>query len=118
MQSASQVEQELRDRLKDKDAENAFLREQLQLAQAEVGRRASSTDEALKTIDRVVRSFEMQAEANKALALGAAAYEEPSQEQTQSINFTPRVVESEDPTSVATEEPSVYQHPAPSHVDV
>jgi hypothetical protein len=70
VQSGSQVEQELRDRLKDKDDENAFLREQLKAAQAEVGKRANSTDEALKTIDRVVRSFEMQAEANKALALG------------------------------------------------
>ena len=118
VQSGSQVEQELRDRLKDKDDENAFLREQLKAAQAEVGKRANSTDEALKTIDRVVRSFEMQAEANKALALGAAASEEPSQEQTQPINFTPRVVERENPVSVAPDEPHVYQHPATSRGDV
>ncbi len=54
------------------DAEIAFLRDQLEKSQAEVGRRATSTDEALKTIDRVVHSFEMQAEANKALALQSA----------------------------------------------
>lgn len=62
---------EVRERLLDKDKEIEFLREQLADAQAEIGRRASSTDDALKTIDRVVRSFELQAEANRATVLEA-----------------------------------------------
>ncbi|MEL6932565.1 MAG: hypothetical protein AAFO17_05660 [Pseudomonadota bacterium] len=57
-----------------------------------VTRRAASTDEALKTIDRAVRSFEMQAEANKALALRGEVRRE-YQEQTQPIRFTPESVD-------------------------
>lgn len=72
LEVSSNVLEEVRERLRDRDKEIAFLREQLDKAQAEVERRATSTDEALKTIDRVVRSFELQAEANKALALGGA----------------------------------------------
>lgn len=76
---------EVRKRLEDKDAEIVFLREQLDKAQAEVERRATSTDEALKTIDRVVRSFEMQAEANKALALAGGT---SGGEQSEPVRFT------------------------------
>jgi hypothetical protein len=75
--STSDVLEEVRQRLSDKDAEIDFLRGQLGKAQAEVERRATSTDEALKTIDRVVRSFEMQAEANKALALSGVPTSPP-----------------------------------------
>lgn len=84
---------EVRERMGDKDKEIAFLRDQLSEAQAEIGRRAASTDEALKTIDRVVRSFEMQAEANRALALGGAERPEPYPEATKPISFTPANVD-------------------------
>ena len=84
---------EVRARMFDKDREIAFLRDQLSEAQAEIGRRAASTDEALKTIDRVVRSFEMQAEANKALALSGEVQRE-YQDQTQPIRFAPESVDS------------------------
>lgn len=85
---------EVRERLADKDRENEFLRQQLADAQAEIGRRARSTDEALKTIDRVVRSFELQAEANRSLALGAGQFETPPDEQTTPINFAPKSIDS------------------------
>jgi len=65
---AEKLLEEVRERLEDKDNEIAFLREQLAAAQTEVGERAASTDSAIKTLDRVVRGFEMQAEANNALA--------------------------------------------------
>lgn len=83
---------EVRARMSDKDQEIRFLRDQLADAQVEIGRRAASTDEALKTIDRVVRSFEMQAEANKALALRGGAQAE-YREATQPIRFTPESVD-------------------------
>lgn len=83
---------EVRERLADKDREISFLRDQLADAQVEIGKRAASTDEALKTIDRVVRSFELQAEANRALALGSAPVE-PTPEQTEPIRFTAETVD-------------------------
>lgn len=112
VQSGSPVEQELRDRLKDKDDENAFLREQLKAAQAEVGKRANSTDEALKTIDRVVRSFEMQAEANKALALSGV---QARDDHNEPVRPASRVIV---PTTDATvsekyQTPPRYQQPEP-----
>ncbi|WP_338548960.1 hypothetical protein [Roseovarius phycicola] len=76
------VLEEVRERLEDKDKEIAFLRGQLADAQAEIGRRASSTDEALKTIDRVVRSFELQAEANRAAVLEAGKKTEERPQET------------------------------------
>ncbi len=114
VQSGTQVEQELRDRLKDKNAEIAFLREQLGLSQSEVGQRAKSTDEALKTIDRVVRSFEMQAEANKALALGAAHVGE--EHQVRRTAFTPRSVDDAEAAPIETQR--VYQQPDLARDDV
>lgn len=93
------VEVVLRERLRDKDTEIEFLRTQLEKAQAEVGRRATSTDDALKTIDRVVHSFELQAEANKALALREASAERNYPQATEPIRFAPE---------------SVTQRPAPS----
>jgi len=87
---------EVRARMSDKDQEITFLRDQLADAQAEIGRRAASTDDALKTIDRVVRSFELQAEANRALALGAGQGSEPAPEQTQPIHFTAEPVDNAD----------------------
>lgn len=84
---------EVRERMGDKDREIAFLRDQLSEAQAEIRRRAASTDEALKTIDRVVRSFEMQAEANKALALSGGERPMPYQNATKPISFTPSSVD-------------------------
>jgi hypothetical protein len=86
---------EVRARMSDKDQEIKFLRDQLADAQVEIGKRAASTDEALKTIDRVVRSFEMQAEANKALALSGGERSD-YREATQSIRFTPESVDSHD----------------------
>lgn len=109
--SSKILEDELRERLQDKNAEIAILRDQLGKSQAEVERRATSTDEALKTIDRVVRSFEMQAEANKALALGGSVASEPMHERTEPIRFTPETVTDDKPdTSSAAEEASSYQH--------
>lgn len=96
VQSGSEIElvlEEVRARMSDKDREIAFLRDQLSEAQIEIGKRAASTDEALKTIDRVVRSFEMQAEANRALALGAGQPEQPFAEQTTPTKFTPKSVD-------------------------
>jgi|GEM_PF-2659671 len=78
---------EVRERMSDKDNEIAFLRGQLADAQTEIGRRAASTDEALKTIDRVVRSFEMQAEANKALALRGSEPSQPFEETNEPVRF-------------------------------
>jgi hypothetical protein len=85
---------EVRARISDKDQEIRFLRDQLADAQVEIGRRAASTDEALKTIDRVVRSFEMQAEANKALALRGGAPTE-YREATQQMRFTPESIDNQ-----------------------
>lgn len=82
----------------------SILREQLGIAQAEVERRATSTDEALKTIDRVVRSFEMQAEANKVLALRGALNQPPAEPNTVHVTR-----ESE---PAAKDAPS-YQQPEP-----
>jgi len=76
--------EEVRERLADKDNEIAFLREQLAAAQAEVGERATSTDAAIKSLDRVVRSFELQAEANRTRALGIEAYRDEEGEIVQS----------------------------------
>ena len=95
VQTSSEIELvlgEVRERLADKDREISFLRDQLADAQVEIGKRAASTDEALKTIDRVVRSFELQAEANRALALGSAN-PEPATEQTEQIRFTAETVD-------------------------
>ena len=111
-ENSAKVLSEVRERLRDKDAEIAFLRDQLGKAQAEVERRATSTDEALKTIDRVVRSFEMQAEANKALALSGAVATEPVAEKTGPIRFTTASAD-EAPQDIATapdETPSYQQH--------
>lgn len=97
VQTRSEIEtvlDEVRARMSDKDREITFLRDQLADAQAEIGRRAASTDEALKTIDRVVRSFEMQAEANKALALRGGERTD-YREATQPIRFTPDSVENQ-----------------------
>lgn len=97
VQNRSEIEtvlDEVRARMSDKDNEIAFLREQLADAQTEIGRRAASTDEALKTIDRVVRSFEMQAEANKALALRGGEQKSYS-EATEPIRFTPESVDNQ-----------------------
>lgn len=103
---------EVRKRLEDKDAEIAFLREQLDKAQAEVERRATSTDEALKTIDRVVRSFEMQAEANKALALSGAA---SADKQSEPARFSENVEaqQTDEPVSGEQNTSSRYQQPEP-----
>jgi len=93
---AEDVLVEVRERLADKDKEIEFLRGQLEKAQAEVERRATSTDDALKTIDRVVRSFELQSEANRALALrdaGGDADGRVQPEATAPIRFTPESVE-------------------------
>lgn len=106
---ASMVLEEVRDRLRDKDKEIAFLRGQLEKAQAEVGRRATSTDDALKTIDRVVHSFELQAEANRALALRDAGGSTQA-DLTKPIRFAPESVE----VSLADEEAATdpdYQQP-------
>lgn len=84
----------VRERMADKDREIAFLREQLAAAQAEVGKRAASTDEALKSLDRVVRSFELQAEANRTLALGAEQRRTDVREATEPFQFTPTSVDS------------------------
>lgn len=97
VQTCSEIEtvlDEVRARMSDKDREIAFLRDQLADAQAEIGKRAASIDEALKTIDRVVRSFEMQAEANKALALRGEEQTE-YRDATQPIRFTPESVENQ-----------------------
>lgn len=82
---------EVRERMSDKDREIEFLRQQLAEAQTEIGRRARSTDEALKTIDRVVRSFELQAEANRAAVLGAGRV--ASEGETQPATFRPSSVD-------------------------
>ncbi|MEO0486694.1 MAG: hypothetical protein AAF092_12365 [Pseudomonadota bacterium] len=65
VEDATAVLEEVRERLADKARHIEFLRRQLEIAQAEVGSRATSTDEALKTIDPVVHSFERQAKANR-----------------------------------------------------
>ncbi|MCE8006009.1 hypothetical protein [Aestuariivita sp.] len=109
---SANVLEEVRERLRDKEEEIAFLRGQLDKAQAEVERRATSTDEALKTIDRVVRSFEMQAEANKALALsGVSSRTEPSEP----VRFTEEAEMSptEQPTPPEHNPASRYQQPEP-----
>ena len=96
VQTRSEIElvlEEVRARMSDKESEISFLRDQLAEAQIEIGRRAASTDEALKTIDRVVRSFEMQAEANRALALGAGQNEPSYGEQPSATRFSPRAVD-------------------------
>lgn len=85
---------EVRERLADKDREIKFLRQQLAEAQAEGGRRAASTDEALKSLDRVVRSFELQAEANRTLALSAEQFR-PEREATQPIHFDQGTVDTD-----------------------
>lgn len=103
------VLEEVRERLADKNKEVEFLRGQLEIAQAEVGRRATSTDEALKTIDRVVHSFELQAEANRALALrdaGGAGQEVASKE----VRFAPETIERERNETPSTDRE--YQHPS------
>lgn len=103
------VLEEVRERLADKNREVEFLRGQLEIAQAEVGRRATSTDEALKTIDRVVHSFELQAEANRALALrdaGGAA----SEAATEEVRFAPESIEHERDETPSTERD--YQQPS------
>jgi len=97
VQTRSEIElvlDEVRERMSDKDNEIAFLRDQLSEAQIEIGKRAASTDEALKTIDRVVRSFEMQAEANKALALQGSTPAVPFEDTTEPISYTPEPVDS------------------------
>ncbi|MEL6644098.1 MAG: hypothetical protein AAFQ79_09195 [Pseudomonadota bacterium] len=94
VQSRSEIElvlDEVRERMSDKDREIEFLRQQLADAQTEIGRRARSTDEALKTIDRVVRSFELQAEANRAAVLGAGRV--ASEDDTQPATFRPSSVD-------------------------
>ena len=105
---SSNVLEEVRERLRDREEEIVFLREQLSKAQAEVERRATSTDEALKTIDRVVRSFELQAEANKALALGGGAIREPEPEPVRfaETESSPPTVEA---TSTQEDETHSYQ---------
>ncbi|MEO1453049.1 MAG: hypothetical protein AAFR73_13245 [Pseudomonadota bacterium] len=80
---------EVRERMADKDREIGFLRQQLADAQTEIGKRARSTDEALKTIDRVVRSFELQAEANRAAVLGAGRVAGETDVQTAAIKPIP-----------------------------
>lgn len=80
---------EVRERLSDKDQEIAFLRDQLADAQIEIGKRAASTDDALKTIDRVVRSFELQAEANRAAVLGAGKSADVEPTQTTEVRTEP-----------------------------
>ncbi len=95
VQASSDMEMvldEVRARMSDKDQEIKFLREQLTDAQAEVKRRAASTDEALKTIDRVVRSFEMQAEANKALALRGTTPPE-TETSDEPVRYSPEAVD-------------------------
>ena len=104
------LHEELRERIKDKDAEIAFLREQLERSQAEVGRRAGSTDEALKTIDRIVHSFELQAEANKALALQSASEPTIVKEATEPIPFTPQSMTDAE-TGEPKPEPAYQQEP-------
>jgi len=97
VQTTSEIEtvlDEVRARMSDKDREIEFLRGQLADAQTEIGKRAASTDEALKTIDRVVRSFEMQAEANKALALRDGQQTE-YREATQPMRFKPESVDNQ-----------------------
>ena len=111
---STKVLEEVRERLRDKDAEIAFLRDQLGKAQAEVERRATSTDDALKSIDRVVRSFEMQAEANKALALRGLVTQEPVSEKTEPIRFTPDAVQDTEDHAPATEEHAPNPHHAVS----
>lgn len=113
-ENSEKVLDEVRERLNDKDAEIAFLREQLGKAQTEVERRATSTDEALKTIDRVVRSFEMQAEANKALALSGTIAPEPAPEKTEPIRFSQEAVDEAiaPDTTVTPSEPPGYQQPS------
>ena len=85
------VLEEVRERMSDKDREIEFLRQQLADAQTEIGRRARSTDEALKTIDRVVRSFELQAEANRAAVLGAGKV--ASEDDAHAATFRPSSVD-------------------------
>ena len=104
------VLEEVRVRLRDKDKEIEFLRSQLEKAQAEVERRATSTDEALKTIDRVVHSFELQAEANRALALRDAGASAPPNA-TEPIRFTP---ESIDPDRSVSDRSSDADYQQPS----
>lgn len=94
VQTRSEIElvlDEVRERMADKDREVEFLRQQLADAQTEIGRRARSTDEALKTIDRVVRSFELQAEANRAAVLGAGKV--ASEDDAQPATFRPSSVD-------------------------
>lgn len=94
VQTRSEIElvlDEVRERMADKDREIEFLRQQLADAQTEIGRRARSTDEALKTIDRVVRSFELQAEANRAAVLGAGKV--ASEDDAQPAMFRPSSVD-------------------------
>lgn len=114
VQTSDAVHEEMRKRLDDKDAEIAFLRGQLEKAQAEVGRRANSTDEALKTIDRVVHSFEMQAEANRALALQSAGDAAVVREATEPIQFTPQSVSNDDRHSAQEDTDTPYQQERPS----
>lgn len=84
----------VRERRADKDREIAFLREQLANAQAEVGKRAASTDEAVKSLDRVVRTFELQAEVNRSLALGADRPGDDRRDTSEPIRLIPNSVDS------------------------
>lgn len=102
------VLEEVRERLADKNKEVEFLRGQLEIAQAEAGRRATSTDEALKTIDRVVHSFELQAEANRALALRDAGGASPTSD-SKPIRFAPEGIQPE--TAEPQQRDRDYQQP-------
>ncbi|MEO0938559.1 MAG: hypothetical protein AAFY38_10440 [Pseudomonadota bacterium] len=110
LEVSSNVLEEVRERLRDRDEEIAFLRDQLSKAQAEVERRATSTDEALKTIDRVVRSFELQAEANKALALGGVVIRDQDAEPVRYAE-TQAPTQTEEPAPQKSTETHSYQQP-------
>jgi len=60
-----------------------------------VGERAASTDAAIKSLDRVVRSFELQAEANRSRALGVGTYREEDDEIVQPTQLQPETMDNE-----------------------
>ncbi|WP_299145880.1 hypothetical protein [uncultured Tateyamaria sp.] len=111
--ASASVLDEVRERLHDKEEENKFLREQLERAHAEIERRGTSTDEALKTIDRIVCSFEMQSETNNALALHGVT--NPPSDGPEAVQLLPEDErQPEDPSVVSEIEPTnSYQQPQP-----